>query len=912
MSFGAGKPTVVATLARAWNHRLATVATAYHPPFILLARFLVLGWVVGVSILNAWQLAAACVPQEQTPTPRVFDQREQTFVAGLLQRRLFDVAEAHCLELLDQKEIQVADQTALTVQLIQTRTSMALVADAASAENAWQAVWQTGEDFDKQFARHPGKMQVSIQTGLAYLQRAQRMGSAIEAQMVSRAEIPTATEAMLKQCRDAKRIFTTVEREIERLLPERRSRTIAAGELGPQQLLSLKSSVRYQIALCQLQVAAAYQDSDSVAWGSALNDVLRRLQEVQDSVIPSQQIWWQSKVSQLECLLMLGKTREVERLLSTLPKDGPPANVLPKLIEQQLALAIATGDTAKLTVHLLANSGTSPELALAQIRAAVALSKLLDDSRQQSFWLEDASRRKQQVQLRHGAWWGRRAGLTLIRAAGGTDVASAAVPSGSSAASSGTATRTAAVELLVQTALQAQRDGDLGDALKAYDRAIEQSPAPGDVLRLQIRASQILEQQSQPLEAAKRLTTAASGAPNQRVAAATHLRGIWNLARAGTTANPSNSDKTSLVQTLDGHLTQWPESSTKNTAALWLMAEHIRANDADKALVAFDAVDSLSESFPEALTQIRALYFQARKRAPVNDHSSVKLARDILARLGARNDSLRESGDRGYRASIANAAIEIGLDSKSMSAGRLAAWAGQYSSRFAGEPEVTDQERQLGAWFGLLMILEKKSLNQSDVDNAAMFLQGSNEAMCRRLFRVVSKRESELAATGTVDGQPLSKRRALQLFGLEIIAIVNRLPLSVKDSDRWKFQWGSLLRKTQQPKEAVSLLEPLAQRFRGDLLIQLEFTRALSEAQFDGRQEDTLKAWRRLAKSLTPATENWFEARLNVARQLELAGDREAAKKLLLYTRSVYGWEKSVWSDDLDRLLRLLRTVSTP
>ena len=85
-----------------------------------------------------------------------------------------------------------------------------------------------------------------------------------------------------------------------------------------------------------------------------------------------------------------------------------------------------------------------------------------------------------------------------------------------------------------------------------------------------------------------------------------------------------------------------------------------------------------------------------------------------------------------------------------------------------------------------------------------------------------------------------------------------------------------------------------------------------SEAQFDGRQEDTLKAWRRLAKSLTPATENWFEARLNVARQLELAGDREAAKKLLLYTRSVYGWEKSVWSDDLDRLLRLLRTVSTP
>ena len=486
-----------------------------------LARASGLYWIILASMLFFVKPAAAYLPQDQSQTPRVFDQREQTFVAGLLQRRLFDVAEAHCLELLERKEIQVADQTALTVQLVQTRTSMALIADAASAEDAWRAVWQTGEDFEKQFANHPGQMQVSIQTGLAHLQRAQRMGSVIEAQMVSRAEVPSATEAMLNQCRDAKRIFTSVEREIERLLPERRSRTVAAGELDPQQLLALKSSVRYQIALCQLQIAAAYQDSDSVAWGSALNDVLKRLQEVQNSVIPSQKIWWQSKISQLECLLMLGKTTEVERLLSTLPEEGPPSNILPRLIEQQLTLAIATGDTAKIKAHLLADRAqnsrkgraeeltNSPQLELVRIAAAVKLSKLLDDPQQQNFWLEDASRRKQQIQLRHGAWWGRRAGLTLIRAAGGTNVASA-VPSQSSAGSTGTATNSAAVELLVQTALQAQRNGDLEDALKAYDRAIEQSAnSPSAVLRLQIQASQILEQQSQPLQAAKRLTTAA-------------------------------------------------------------------------------------------------------------------------------------------------------------------------------------------------------------------------------------------------------------------------------------------------------------------------------------------------------------------------------------------------------------------
>ena len=373
---------------------------------VLILRYgLVLRFGLVLSMLLSVTLAEACIPQAQAQSPGVFDQREQTFVAGLLQRRLFDVAEAHCLELLDRKQIQVADQTALTVQLIQTRTSMALV---AGAEDVWQSVWQTEEDFEKRFPRHPGKMQVSIQTALAHLQRAQRMGSIIEAQMVSPPEVSSVTESMLEQCRDAKRIFTTIERDIDRLLPERRSRTIADGELNPQQLLALKSSVRYQIALCQLQIASAYQQSDSVAWGSALNDVLKRLQEVQDSVIPSQQIWWQSKVSRLECLLMLGKTDEVERQLSTLPEEPPPASILQRLIEQRLKLAMATGDKATLKTHLLVDQAqsraeglaSSPQLELVRIQAAVVLSKLLDDSQQQKFWLDAASQKKQMVQLR--------------------------------------------------------------------------------------------------------------------------------------------------------------------------------------------------------------------------------------------------------------------------------------------------------------------------------------------------------------------------------------------------------------------------------------------------------------------------------------------------------------------------------
>ncbi len=866
-------------------------------------------WLICGIVLFSGQLCNGYVPQ----SPRVFDQREQTFVAGLLQRRLFNVAESHCLELLNQKQIQIADQTALTVQLIQTRTSMALTSEAAVAEEAWQAVWQTGEDFEKRFPGHSGQMQVSIQTALAHLQRAQRMGSIIEAQMVSPSEVSSVAEGMLEQCRNARRILTKVERDIERLLPERRSRTLTDGELDPQQLLALKSSVRYQIAICQLQVASAYQQSDSVAWVSALNDVLKRLQEVQDTVIPSQQIWWKSKVSQLECLLMLGKTDEVERLLSTLPREGPPESILPRLIQQQLKLAIATRDREKLRSHLSADQlqkgmGDPPQLELVRIGAAVALSKLLDDQRQREFWLDAASKKKQMVQQRYGAWWGRRAGLALVRAAGSANIASAEEPAGTLVANSGT------VELLVQTALQAQRDGDLDDALKAYDRAIEQSSAPAAILRLQIKASQILEQQSQPLAAAKRLTTAATAAPNQTVAAATHLRGAWNLARAVATTNAPASDMTTLVETLNQHLTQWPKSPSKDTAALWLMAEHIRAGDAQQALTAFDAVDSGSDEFPEALTQIRALFFQESKDSNGQKQATKKLAGDVLTRLNTRYDDVAELGDRDRAAGVLAVVTEVGLESNALPVEQLQLSVAEFQQRFSGEATGSTAENELLAWSSLLMLLNNNSVTQSDANKAQLLLAASkpNEAMCRRLFRMMSKLEFELAHAGSGDERSLSQHSALQSFGLEIIRIVNRLPLSVRKSDSWKYQWGSLLRRNRQPKEAVSLLEPLAQRFRGDMLIQLEFARALSEANIDQRQQDALKTWRRLAKSLTPTTENWYEARLNVAQQLELSGDRVAAKKLLLYTRSVYGWEKSAWCSELDRLLRTVRTLPTP
>ncbi len=923
------------------------------------------------SLLCGMAAPTECCSQSSVLSPeqssdnspvRLFDDREKTYVNGLIRRRIYGVAESHCLRMLNDQDITIADQTALTVQLVLIRTSIALAADQGRSDQAWRSVWRTGEEFKKQFPRHPGQILVSVQTGLAHLGRANRIARTIEAQMVAVDQIPSRTEAMLEQCRAAKRVFTDVEREIERLLPEQRTKSVKDGEITPQELLTLKSNVRYQIALCQLQIAAGYRDRDTVAWRSALNDVLKRLQEVQDSVIPSRLIWWQSKVSQLECLLKLGRTDQVVRLLSILLETDPPAAILPQLIEQQLLLAITTGDQKKLKDHLenhnVAETRQWPALELARIRAAVTLSKLATDPQQQRFWIRSAAQMKQAVQVRHGAWWGRQAGLTLIRATGDGNP-NIALRSNTSPLSSSRnrpqtrlqpatePARSAAVEILIQTALQAQRNGAPEDALKAYDRAIGQTRMATEIIKLQIRASQILEQQSRHMEAARRLISVAASHADDPLAAATNLRGVWNMARArakdvaqvaqqdtGETGKPGR-----LTEALKQHLDSWPNSPTKNQAALWLMAEYVGQRNFTGALGAFDVIETGSDSFPEALSQLRALFFEVRRlansaspdRGNVNPGSADLRAvvREVRARLRARYDQLSGSEPSGRwsdsnridrAAPLVSLAVEIGLESPEGVANSLvtlAAWVADFRQRFAtGEDHLSvksREEKTLLAWASLLMVLPDRTVGQSDTDAAIKLLSRSepDEVLCRRLFRVVANREALIAgneANRAASVTLTAQQRALQTFGLEVIRIANRLPLSAKQSDRWKFQWGSLLRKSGQPKEAVSLLEPLAQRFRGDLLIQMEFARSLSH--IEARQKDALKVWRRLAKSLTPASENWYEARLEVARQLALGGERAPAKKLLRYTRSVYGWEDSSWSDQLDRLLRTLRTVN--
>ena len=131
-----------------------------------------------------------------------------------------------------------------------------------------------------------------------------------------------------------------------------------------------------------------------------------------------------------------------------------------------------------------------------------------------------------------------------------------------------------------------------------------------------------------------------------------------------------------------------------------------------------------------------------------------------------------------------------------------------------------------------------------------------------------------------------------------------RRPLSIQQTTAWRFQKAKLLRATGQYKRSLALLTPLAQQFRTDAGIQLEYARALSQS--DDRSADALKTWRALARQLKPKTEDWYEAKFNVAQSLVHSGQDDEADKLLRYVQAVHGLEGTKWAKPMESLLRKL------
>ena len=145
--------------------------------------------------------------------------------------------------------------------------------------------------------------------------------------MISPANDGPSRETMINQLRQARRTFEAVERDIDRILPEQRAKSQTEDELSVGQLSIMRSNLRYQLGKCNLQTAYGYDASDTVNRSSIISDVLQRISEVQNDVSPQQRLWWLAKITQIECLRLVGRNTEASRVINGLPEDERPGDL---------------------------------------------------------------------------------------------------------------------------------------------------------------------------------------------------------------------------------------------------------------------------------------------------------------------------------------------------------------------------------------------------------------------------------------------------------------------------------------------------------------------------------------------------------------------------------------------------------
>ncbi len=799
-----------------------------------------------------------------------FDAREKKFVAGLRTRQLFDIAEAYCIQSLGRGDITATDQAALTVELLQNRASQALIAPASQKENAWQRTWQTERDFESKFPEHSKAILVTIQTALARLSYGAAIQQELSAEMILPADVEASRETMIDQLRQARRTFEAVERDIERMLPEQRAKQPSADELSVDQLAIMRSNVRYQLAKCNLQTAYGYDADDTVNRTSIIRDVFEQLLEVQNSVSPQQRIWWLAKTTQIECLRLSGRYAEASKVLNGLPEEERPADLAGPILEQRLLLAVARGDAVWAEKHLTQSAGQRlsnqpPQMDVAQMQAAVMLSNNASSDANRQGWLDRAAQIVRDIETRHGAYWGRRAGLALIEMTGSSADLKAHQPSAGQR------------EILIQTAERATRNGNDEDAIRAWRRAIDLSQPGVDRQRLQINTSKILERLKRHRESAELLLTGATEQPTSEIAAAMHLRGCWNMAQANA--------RDDLVASLSQHIGRWPESPTTEQAAIWLAAEYNRKNDFESAITTLTGTQLPISA--GTINQLRATFYLTQTQSSIDPNRMQRIAKQIAEHLQLHHPEVTSAP---IAEALTATSAEIALLSGCLSIGDVGNIIAKHEAKF---PVAPQSELQLYS-------SALKALLNQDLPAATGILETTtpSEPDCRKLMSIV-KAQMKL-------GLPLDAHQSTIVndYLLAIVGQAQRLPLSIQQATAWKFEQAKLLRATKDYKRSLALLTPLAQQYRKDAAIQLEYARALTESE--NRGADALKVWRVLAQQLEPKTENWYEAKFNIGKALADAGKRDDAKKLLRYVEAVHGWKGSAWAEQIERLLRRL------
>lgn len=819
----------------------------------------VCGLLLGLGILWPATLLA------QTP--------DQRFVAGLRERRLFDLAETFCRQRLSQTDIRPGEQADLVLQLVQTQVARAAGSAPEQQPATWEAARRTLDEFLRQNEKHPRREVLVVQHALTLLARGQSLRQEWELD-ASRPELKAQAAQTL---RDAVAELDAADKWIVKLLPQRQQNG-SEEQLSNPQLMALQNNVQFQLAQCYLNSALLYGDGEKSARVDALTQIEERLELLRRRVQPSDPLAWQILVLQMECQRRLGNVSTAESLSASLDEKSLPAQIRPDIWNERLQLALAQGKTDEAIGWLpqvASFYARSPKLCLSLVELFLTMAAKSKDESDRQTWQERADQTIRVLETYHGTYWARRANLLLLENADATH-------------------RSSSGELIARLADELIRKRQPEEALRILDLASSQASADGRAAaaaQLAIRAAQIQQQRGQFQDASDRFRLVAAGFRDQPEANEAHLSACWNLAQL-VPQQPELLQN--YMQILGEHLTSFPNDATADQAAIWLVPLLNRQGRWFESLQIAAGIRTASPDFAKGV-ELGSSAAMAELTRVANAEPDQRTARahevdQILAAWIAKAETgpTTDNGAAVGQLKLTKTIIALAyLGSDPIAAG------GELEKLWQGSAELSAAWRpEARAWQALCRGAAGESVPESERGELSLTTSANwlsvaesmrDEKNRKPLGQLVAFQFSQLAAELKTVG------------GSEWI--------------RWQLAEAESLWDQGECEASVERFSKLAAENARLLDVQIRFARKLAGDASGAWADQAIAQWRVVGAGSPPRSEAWFAAKFELARLLLQQDKLDEAEKILRYLKTVPpGWDQSSLKNDFEQLLAEITT----
>lgn len=807
---------------------------------------------------------------------------------GLNERRLFAVAGQVCRSALESDQLTPADAAALAVQLVRTHVSDALAEGPADRLPLWQAAHAAAAEFLEKFPTNPRCLLVAVQDALVDSARGQLARRELDL-AGSPAEIAARREESLESLRTAVASLKDLDQELEAAIAAQQRAPRGTDGLATEELMMLRTNVRYQLAVCYQNRALAHAPYDEANRADALSQALAQLTEVLSLLRSDHPVWWDAQLARVAVYRQMANWAEARRLLDAMPlDDAAPIHRL-KWRAESIALALDRNDLAD--TQTLLDQGrshegqTSPDLDLSILQLLLRMAQSTDYPAAARAELENqAVELARLIELEWGGYYARRANQALVNAA------TVAAP-----LTTDTTSPPANAELVMRLAADAERKSLWADAIAAYDRAYQIAMSASDsatALRAGYRAAWISEQQGQHAQAAERLVDLARQFAPAPEAPSFLLAAAWNLAQIARSSPDRQAD---YAATLDDLIGQWPNDPAADQARVWRARLHVQLGEWQPAI---DQLMSVAPGSPHLAAAMRELDEPLGRRVGElrdagSDWSSAVQA--IIAQLMSRigEDAAPPRWTAGSREALL-AWARLQLVELAEPDVRLLEWLHQAIDDEAAAPADDDDWRSRAkAWLIVAMVLDPAQRL-----DAARVLEEVRDAAGLELvlegFEAVAARQPADPQRDAVMNQLLD---AASQRALAAAAGATGDPATWR---RWTLVRASVLDRQGKVREASDLLADAAARLPDDAEILLAHARLVSKQSVP----EALVIWKELADRFQPYAPSWWECKYELARLLDASGRRAEARRLLEYLQvTPPGWNDSPWRAQLEELL---------